>query len=181
MIYIGTILPKTDAKTRRTTINMWQRKQTIYLLLITTLLVFVQILPVLHFNDPIVMSATATGMQGMPREVYPAFIYNPNTGEYVFGWMTSLAVISIAVALLAFLTIFDYKNRRRQMRGCRLGQLLLLLWCVVCGVVAYVEKQGGVTPQFGICLPIVSIVLYWLAYKGVKHDDELVRSADRLR
>ena len=48
-------------------------------------------------------------------------------------------------------------------------------------LVAFVEKQGGVTPQFGVCLPIVSIVLYWLAYKGIKHDDDLVRSADRLR
>ena len=101
---------------------MWQRKQTIYLLLITTLLVGMQVLPVLLLNDPVVMSATATGMQGMPREVYSAFIYNPNSGEYTFGWMTALAVISIAVAMLSFLTIFDYKNRRRQMRGCRLGQ-----------------------------------------------------------
>ena len=126
---------------------MWQRKQTIYLLLITTLLVGMQVLPVLLLNDPVVMSATATGMQGMPREVYSAFIYNPNSGEYTFGWMTALAVISIAVAMLSFLTIFDYKNRRRQMRGCRLGQLLLLLWCVVCALVAFVEKQGGVTPH----------------------------------
>ena len=160
---------------------MWQRKQTIYLLLITTLLVGMQVLPVLLLNDPVVVSATATGMQGMPREVYSAFIYNPNSGEYTFGWMTALAVISIAVAMLSFLTIFDYKNRRRQMRGCRLGQLLLLLWCVVCALVAFIEKQGGVTPQFGVCLPVVSIILYWLAYKGIKHDDDLVRSADRLR
>ena len=160
---------------------MWQRKQTIYLLLITTLLLCMQVLPVVLFKDPIMMAPQVSGMQGMPRELYPAFIFDPNLEEYTYGWMTSLAVISVAVALLAFLTIFDYKNRRRQMRGCRLGQFLLLVWCVVCGMVAYVEKQWTVTPQFGICLPVVSIVLYWLAYKGIKHDDDLVRSADRLR
>jgi hypothetical protein len=35
-------------------------------------------------------------------------------------------------------------------------------------------------PLYAI-LPIVSIILFWMAKKGIKHDDDLVRSADRLR
>ena len=34
---------------------------------------------------------------------------------------------------------------------------------------------------FILALPCVMAVFFFLAYKGVKHDDELVRSADRIR
>lgn len=160
---------------------MWQRKQTIYLLLATSLLIALQALPVLLLKAPVEISSDATGLQGMSREVYCALIYNPNTHNYTFGWMTSLAIISITVALISFVTIFDYKHRKRQMLSCRLCQLLLVVWCAICALVAYVEGTGGTTIQFGLCLPIVSIILFWLAHKGIKHDDDLVRSADRLR
>ena len=165
---------------------MWQRKQTIYLLLVTILLLTLQVLPLMLFNTTANISASATGLQGMPRELYCAMIYNPavNTqdgSQYTVGTVTLLAVVSVAAAIISFASIFIFKNRKRQMRNCRNAQILLLLWCGLCAWIAYSENEAGIKPQFGLCLPIVSIILLQLAHKGIKHDDDLVRSVDRLR
>ena len=165
---------------------MWQRKQTIYLLLVTILLLTLQALPLMLFNATANVSANATGLQGMPRELYCAMIYDPvadaqDGSQYTVGTVTLLAVISVAAAIISFASIFIFKNRKRQMRNCRNAQFLLLLWCGLCAWIAYSENEAGITPQLGLCLPIVSIILLQLAYKGIKHDDDLVRSVDRLR
>ena len=99
---------------------MWQRKQTIYLLLVTILLLTLQVLPLMFFNTTANISASATGLQGMPRELYCAMIYNPavNTqdgSQYTVGTVTLLAVVSVAAAIISFASIFIFKNRKRQM------------------------------------------------------------------
>lgn len=45
------------------------------------------------------------------------------------------------------------------------------------------STQPEVEIGYGIAVifPVLSIVLVWLAKKGIKKDDDLVRSADRLR
>jgi len=113
--------------------------------------------------------------------MYCALIYNPNVSEYTVGTVTLLAVITVAAAIISFANIFFFKNRRHQMRNCRNAQILLLLWCGLCAWIVYSEYKAGFTPQFALCLPVVSIILLQLAYMGIKHDDDLVRSADRLR
>lgn len=160
---------------------MWQRRQTIYLLLVSICLLALQALPVMFFNDPTSTATNISGLQGMPREMYCALILDPNTPEYTIGSVTLLAVISVATAIISFVTIFMYKNRRQQMRNCRIGQLLLLLWGIVCAWIAIKENKDSVSAQFALCLPVVSLLLLQMAYKGIKHDEDLVRSADRLR
>ncbi len=163
---------------------MWQRKQTIYLLLIAICLLALQGLPVMHINDPVAVAAMpeAQGLQGMPREVYCAWIYNPNNQTSEFGWWSVLAVLSVVAAVLAIITIFGYSNLKKQMKYCRAGQMLMVLWLAVAAVLIYVSRSAaGVTVQFGLCLPVISIILYQLAYKGVKNDYDLIRSADRIR
>ncbi len=149
--------------------------------MITTLLITLQVLPVALFYDPISTSAGTSGLQGMPREMYSIMVYNPNISEYTIGIVTIMAIASVTAVMIAFFAIFDYKNRRRQMLLCRVGQLLLLIWGVVYALMVYTETTSSVRVQFGLCLPIVSLILFQLAYKGIKHDDDLVRSADRLR
>lgn len=161
---------------------MWQRRQTIYLLLTTIILLVMQVLPVFLLGAlDANVADTATGVQGLSREMYSALIYDPNVKEYTVGSVSLLAVISVAAAIISFVTIFLYKNRKMQMRNCRNAQILLLLWYCVCAWVVYGEREAGFTVQFALYIPLVSNVLLQLAYKGIKHDDELVRSADRLR
>lgn len=78
-------------------------------------------------------------------------------------------------------TILTYKDRKKQMTQCRIGILACL---VLIGLFAFyywdeLQTMGNI-PAYP-CLCLVSAILYEMAYKGVKHDDDLVRSADRIR
>ncbi len=101
--------------------------------------------------------------------------------------MSSFAIAG-AIMLGLFLTIYgimQYKNRKFQIR---LVQGALLVQWVVGGLVFfYADKMGALaesdsvaySPSLAILL--VNVMLYFLAIRGIKKDEALVRSADRLR
>ena len=45
------------------------------------------------------------------------------------------------------------------------------------------KALGEVTMSYGfpIIFPVVNLILLWLAHRGVKKDEDLIRSVDRLR
>ena len=86
-----------------------------------------------------------------------------------WAFWTALASCALTVVLAIF-TIFDYRNRRRQMRMC----VRLMLLCVIAGACLW---QNLLLLTF----PVVSLVSVMLARMRVKHDDDLVRAADRIR
>ncbi|HEU4495479.1 MAG TPA: DUF4293 domain-containing protein, partial [Flavobacterium sp.] len=90
-------------------------------------------------------------------------------------------ILFLGSALLSFLTIFLFKNRKLQFVLCRLNIILNL---ILLGLFIYrsLSISGGVaTPEKGIgmFLPIFSIVFLVLANKAIKKDEDLVKSADR--
>lgn len=100
--------------------------------------------------------------------------------------MVPLAAITLCAATLCLITIFLFGNRTRQMKIVRLNIVLQAI--VLIGMVAYIygikhSVGAGVafSPKFAFVLPAVNIVLLLLAYRGIKADDDLVKSADRLR
>jgi hypothetical protein len=120
---------------------MWQRKQTIYLALVTILMV--------------VASVCAISVV--------------------------LQILGGIVAGLGGANIFQYKTRKRQMLFCTFGILMLVAWVALFCYDHFYISGGAVRYPLYALLPIVSIILFWMAKKGIKHDDDLVRSADRLR
>ena len=90
----------------------------------------------------------------------------------VYAVIVVLQILGGLIAGLSTANIFQYKNRKKQMTVCTLGILLLVLW-VAYFCYDHFYMHGGATS--------VSIILFWMAKKGIKHDDDLVRSADRLR
>lgn len=121
---------------------MWQRKQTIYLILIAILMI--------------------------------AVCFMAEAFEQVCAGIVGAHAVA---------TILKYENRKKQMLQCRLGIVACL---ILIGLFFFVRLYAGqeistLQYPFYLCLEIVSIILYELAYKGVKHDDDLVRSADRIR
>ncbi len=109
----------------------------------------------------------------------------PAVGNLPSTVMIPLAIIALAAAIICLITIFLYKNRTLQMRICKLNIALQLI--IVAGMVAYalgLAKTAGAESmnlKMAMAFPVISIVLQVLAYKGVKKDDDLVRSVDRLR
>jgi|688.fasta_scaffold262968_2 hypothetical protein len=103
-----------------------------------------------------------------------------------------LMLVSLGIPMLGFLAcIFLFQNRKFQMKMVRLCSLLVL---VHVAAEAFLYKHAietleglfpgkAITTQWGIgsMLPLVCIALSMLAVSRIKHDEELVRSADRIR
>jgi len=94
-----------------------------------------------------------------------------------------LLITNIAVALICFINIFNYKKRSFQKRFAIVSIILIggfAFWCSI-----YVkELPGGIEgASFGIgaYLPAVAIFFVVLAIFGINKDERLIRSAERLR
>lgn len=94
------------------------------------------------------------------------------------------AMIATAVAAaLAFLAIILFKNRPLQMK-VNLASLALsmftfgmLIWNVFIS-----EKDVFQLPNYvAMALPLFGVIFSFLAHKGIKADEKLFRSMDRLR
>jgi len=142
---------------------MIQRVQSLYLLLTVIISALLFYIPL--FQYPL-----------SPSDAAPT-VYSISTNSF-------LLILNIAIGLLSFITIFFYKNRKLQLRSCR---LCLMLIFVMVALFFYTSDTlaGGigqrVTYKAGAYLPLIQIVFVFLAHVGIKKDDKLVRSADRLR
>jgi hypothetical protein len=91
-------------------------------------------------------------------------------------------VFFIGSALLALLSIFSYKDRKKQFV---LGRLVILINLFLLGILIYLSLNlpGEVASEKGIgmFLPTVVILLSVMANRAIKKDEDLVKSVDRLR
>ncbi|MCU0433036.1 MAG: DUF4293 domain-containing protein [Bacteroidia bacterium] len=107
----------------------------------------------------------------------------------------TLTLLSNVVALLvnlipagwAVFTIFRFNNRIQQIKFCTIGMLLsalvLALDIFLPGLLFNVPIELNATVSFapGIYLVPANVLLFFLASRFIRRDEELVRSADRLR
>jgi hypothetical protein len=99
--------------------------------------------------------------------------------------MLLLFTVIIATSVLALVTIFLFKNRKLQKTLCFLGIILSI--GIVILEFTHVEGFKSETNfkesrwLFGSILPILMILLFMLAYGGIRKDQKLVKSLERLR
>ncbi len=87
------------------------------------------------------------------------------------------------IAVLAFITIFLFKNRQLQFV---MGRLNILINLFLLGALIYLSLTLSGETQvsekgIGMFLPIVAILFLVLANRAIKKDEDLVKSVDRLR
>lgn len=123
--------------------------------------------------------------------IFPLFTYQPAMSfepvvEGVRNYVPLFLVAAVST-LLPLVTIFMFGNRKRQ-KGLTIMSMIanaaiLLLLMMHIGNVK--EKLGeGATVNYalpGMLLPIAAIIFLILAYRGIRHDDKLIKSLDRLR
>jgi hypothetical protein len=147
---------------------MLQRIQTVYLMLafLVSALLFTQ----------------------LPIAVFPF----PDGGDIVFNIVGKYEIISTlpllllngALVLLSFISVFLYGKRPLQYKLCMFGFLINVILIIVMFFTAdSMQSQLKVEAQykFGAILPLISMVLLILASKGIRKDEKLIKSADRLR
>jgi peptidoglycan/LPS O-acetylase OafA/YrhL len=138
-------------------INMLQRIQTIWLLLAG-----VAAFLTLKLNSVVA--------EDINRQYTPLNALNSGT---------EVLIATILIGLIAFITIFLYKNRLVQLRLCIGGILLQLVL-----VFLYYKKASTFTSHsitIAVLLHLAVIVGFILAASGINKDEKLVKDSNRLR
>uniref|UniRef100_UPI0039A4297C DUF4293 domain-containing protein n=1 Tax=Ornithobacterium rhinotracheale TaxID=28251 RepID=UPI0039A4297C len=103
-------------------------------------------------------------------------------------WMQSndytlIFAMFLSSGILSFAVIFLYRNRKRQLIY---NYINIFLNVVLVGLLAYdlynlpgegIHSQKGI----GLILPLISIILLFMANSGIIKDEKLVKSVDRIR
>jgi hypothetical protein len=92
-----------------------------------------------------------------------------------------LMITTIAVGVLALITIFLYKKRQLQLRLCVLGILLeaVLIFLYYRETKAFVPDLG--TYSLTSILHSIIVLAFVLAARGINKDEQLIKTSDRLR
>ena len=142
---------------------MIQRRQSLFLLGATLISVLLLYLPVF--------------------EIVPVASTEP-AKSFTISINAFLLILNGGIGVITFIAIFLYKNRNLQARACNLA---LLLTCVLIGLIFFLSDtmSSGMNQKihykYGSYLPLIQVLFVFLATRYIRKDDELVRSADRLR
>ncbi len=173
---------------------MIQRIQTVFLLfaLVFTGLTFIA--PVWYFEadgtveriqgfQHVLQSEPSTVMVESIEKTQLFFQHPESLRMIVHSASVVLGIISL---VLIVMTILAYSDRKRQMR---LAQFVIILTMIqILGFVflslqapVYLNAGAVNRADYGFALPVLTIIMAWLAHKNIKKDDDLVRSVDRIR
>ena len=94
-----------------------------------------------------------------------------------------IPVLFLVSAILSFVAIFIFKNRKLQFV---IGRVTILVNLILLGLLIYVSLtlpgEASVSEKgIGMFIPVLAILLVVLANKAIKKDEDLVKSVDRLR
>jgi hypothetical protein len=149
---------------------MLQRKQTIWMVLAF-------ICAVLTFKFPFYQGNVTVGNYGHELRGLTAWPH------YINGSSGSILITLITIVLIVGIgwNIFNYKNRKRQFWvavGLTILSLLnILVYWFHSGKPDFVEGGFSLTAIIALAIPVFLI----MAARGIRKDDKLVKSADRLR
>lgn len=153
---------------------MLQRIQTVYLLLVSVLMLSLLFLPlaVLQSGDKL-YSFDVFGLSTLLGEkelLYPTW---------------GLLVLDVIAMVIALVTIFLFKKRMLQIRLTIFNTILLFGFYGLFAYMIYGFKgefgELVYTLKFAAAFPAVCIVLNYLAIRNIGADEALVRSLNRLR
>ena len=151
---------------------MIQRVQSIYLLVAS-------IFMLLFYVFPIAVFTTST----FAFEFFNCHITHPENLEPPIT-LAPLAILPLLSILISFVTIFLFKKRKIQMRLSKIN--LLLIFTIIVVTILYFLKisellDGDVQYGFSGIFPILAFIVTIMAHSAINKDEELVRSADRIR
>ena len=151
---------------------MIQRIQTVYLLVVAILMVVMMSVPVGSFY-------TDKNICEMTNLSYLL----PDGAVNYTPW--ALFAILVVVAVMALVTIFLYRKRILQIRLSVFNGLLMLgfygLFIYYMSTIGAGGEQMNYSLKIALGLPLVCLILDYLAIRNIGADEILVRSLDRLR
>jgi hypothetical protein len=173
---------------------MIQRIQTVYMLLALLLVGFGFIVPLWYFGadgmveriqgfQHVLQAGSTWVMIDDIRKTQFFFAHSDLLRMIAHTTAVSLGVINF---LLLIWMIFAYKKRKRQIA---IGRTVVIF--VMLQILAYVylslqppvflERVAAQRADYGLAFPALTLIFVWLANRGVRKDEALVRSVDRIR
>lgn len=157
---------------------MIQRIQTVWLLAATIILLGLFVFPYVTFIN----------LVGLGKQIYVTGLYSASNNDAVRESSTILlAIYAGIVAIAPLFIIFQYKNRKRQILFIVIEIVLILLLGVWMWSAAHTaldtinQKLGAGNIGVGFFLLPASIIFLGMAIGGIRKDEKLIKSANRLR
>jgi hypothetical protein len=155
---------------------MIQRIQTLYLFLTTAL-------SALFLNGHIV------NFPGSRRNILyigsDQLSLTDNTGGKATLYILLLITAAIiAIFLVSIIAIILFKKRKAQMKmavACIILSGIVMITSAIYIIIVYRSTGGALKPGMNIIIIPLILLFSWLAYRGIRKDEELVKSYDRLR
>ena len=151
---------------------MIQRIQTIYILLAALFMVLFYLLPIATFIT-----------DDFAFEFFNCHLTHPDDAKSLVT-LIPLAILPSITVLISVISILLFKKRKIQMHLCKINMLLIATTIIV-GVFYFLKiadlVDGSVQYGFAVIFPLLAFVTTAMANSAIKKDDDLVRSADRIR
>jgi glucan phosphoethanolaminetransferase (alkaline phosphatase superfamily) len=144
---------------------MIQRIQSLYLLLVVIAMCISVLFPILTFQDGSII--TLIGVEG--EKVNP-----------ILWWPMVSGVLLALTTLLSAMSIFAFKNRKRQIKLITIALFTCILIVVNIFVAAALTDWEGKF-ELATLLMLIPLILLFLARDRTKKDEALVKSLDRIR
>ncbi|WP_207428222.1 DUF4293 domain-containing protein [Pedobacter sp. SYSU D00535] len=155
---------------------MIQRIQTVWLFLASLIIFGLFLFPFLQ-----ILNASGT-----PKAIKVTGVYENIGGQVVqTQGFTALTITTVILGLIPLAAIAMYRERKRQIAICYIAIVAIIgfsFWMVqtaksVIGDMQLEFQNYGI----GVILPSLAILFVILALRGIRHDERLIKSADRLR
>ncbi|MCK5857134.1 MAG: DUF4293 domain-containing protein [Bacteroidales bacterium] len=152
---------------------MIQRVQSVYLFLVFVVAVILIFFPLATFN--------------MGEHIFQMNIMSFDGADNLdieLPNIIAIAVLTALLGLLALFTIFQFKNRKLQMK---LNMLNMLINFGLLGAIFYysdsIANGLDIKAEYDIAsyFPVVSVLLLILANRNIRADEKLIRQSERLR
>lgn len=156
---------------------MIQRIQSLYLFVVAIACSLLFFVPMIDYIDP------GKGTYKLFAIGMKSFSDLPGL---LFFWQTSPLLILVILSLaLTIITIFLFKRRKTQLLLLNINVLVnILLIAFVFLLYSKIFEQRLQIPsnyQFGMYIPLISLVFLMMASRAIRKDESLVKSSDRLR
>jgi Domain of unknown function (DUF4293) len=155
---------------------MIQRLQSVYLTLVA-------LLSLLFFNGSFLSFSEKAGpfiivtFNGIFRELN-------GQNNILIEKLLPLSILLILIPVISLITIFIFKNRKIQLKLSLFLTILIILDVIALihvSISIIMKFNAGLIPGFKMILPVLMLIFSVLAYRGIRKDDQLVKSYDRLR
>ena len=150
---------------------MLQRKQSVYLLVAAILSAVCMFLPIGSF---------VSENMGADAVMYNIAIKSMN-GSMDYS-VCVLFILLMVNVLSTVINIFLFKNRKLQSTLCKANMVVILLWYVGYAYFGFNGIQGAeFSFSASAIMPFIALLGEFLANRGIRADEELIRSMDRIR